>query len=276
MTSWAWDLEQNVRESTTFVVTHARDKSDGGPVALEGERDIYENNANMGARRERAMIERILPVWFVEIAVDTARKTLAGDPNEFLPRVDKAVKTFSAWGIKQEHLEAKLGGVPRDNWRDVDLATLVVLYQSLQRQETTVDEEFPDLRTGKSAKSVLEEAAADAGQAAPPAPAGDPPVRYDRDGAIAQLDALFTEAEVADNAARLAVLGMLVRADPKEPPVPVSAPADLTDENLAKAMAKLLAVRVGAQGKPRPVARVREDLLKLATAAGWKPAEEAK
>ena len=69
---------------------------------------------------------------------------------------------------------------------------------------------------------------------------------------------------------------MLVRADPKDPPVPVSAPADLTDENLAKALAKLLAIRVGAQGQPRPVARVRTDLLKLATAAGWKPAEETK
>ena len=160
MTAFAWDLQQNVRESTTFIVTHARDKSDGSLVELDSERDKYELNANMGARRERAMIERILPVWFVEIAIDTARKTLAGDPKDFLPRVDKAVKTFSAWGIKQEHLEAKLGGVPRDNWRDVDLATLLVLWQSLQRQETTVDEEFPDLRTGKSAKSVLEEAAA--------------------------------------------------------------------------------------------------------------------
>jgi hypothetical protein len=41
-------------------------------------RDIYENNANNGARRLREAIFAILPAWFKEEAKELCSKTLEG------------------------------------------------------------------------------------------------------------------------------------------------------------------------------------------------------
>jgi hypothetical protein len=67
MQAFAWDVETNSRNSSTFIVPHKRDQK-GGPKQLTDMRDIYENNANNGARRVREAIFAILPPWFVEEA----------------------------------------------------------------------------------------------------------------------------------------------------------------------------------------------------------------
>ncbi len=53
MQAWAWDQQTNTRSSNTFIVPHKRDSASGS--TLTSIRDIYENNANNGARRLREM-----------------------------------------------------------------------------------------------------------------------------------------------------------------------------------------------------------------------------
>ena len=147
MLAFAWDLETNTRSSTTFIVPHRRDRSqeNGGSVALTDMRDIYENNANNGARRLREMIFAILPGWFTEDAVAACYATLAADDSDGktrAERTDNAVKRFAAIGVTAAQLEQRIGA-PVSRWSDFDLAQIGVLYRSIQRGEVRKDDEFP-------------------------------------------------------------------------------------------------------------------------------------
>jgi hypothetical protein len=144
MQAWAWDVETNTRNSTTFIVPHARDTRDG-TKALTDMRDIYENNANMGARRLREMIFAILPGWFTEDAIAACHQTLtdnAGEGEQLAGRIEQAVAGFTALGVSIGQIEQKLGA-PSSKWVAADLAQLSVIYRSLKRGEATVEEEFP-------------------------------------------------------------------------------------------------------------------------------------
>ena len=68
MLAVAWDLETNTRASTTFIVPHYMDTKNGRKT-LSDLRDVYENNANLGARRVREMIFRVLPDWYTDTAL---------------------------------------------------------------------------------------------------------------------------------------------------------------------------------------------------------------
>jgi hypothetical protein len=142
MLAFAWDVETNTRSSNTFIVPHVRDTRDGAKQ-LTDMRDIYENNANNGARRVREAIFSILPPWFVEEAKDLCNKTLSdGGGKPLVQRVADAIKAFSAIGVTEGQLATKLGGKP-DTWAEHDVAQLQVIYKSLQRGEISKDEEFP-------------------------------------------------------------------------------------------------------------------------------------
>ena len=142
MVAFAWDLETNARASTTFIVPHKRDKKGGAEVLTEL-RDIYENNANMGARRLREMIFRVLPPYLVEMGKDACRESLEGGGGEpMAARVAKCLKLFADIGISRERLEAKIGAVA-DKWTPVDIANLGVSFQSIRRGEIDASEEFP-------------------------------------------------------------------------------------------------------------------------------------
>lgn len=142
MQAWAWDLEANVRVAQNFVVPHRRDK-DGGRVPLTQDRDIYENNSNMAARRMREAIRKVLPPWFTAQGEELCRATAGGDPTVPLPmRVAKAVALFGdSWGVKPDQLEAWLEA-PRNDWTVYDLGRLGALGGSIHRGETTVAREF--------------------------------------------------------------------------------------------------------------------------------------
>ena len=141
MLAFAWDVQTNTRSSTTFIVPHKRDKT-GGPVNLTDMRDIYENNANNGARRLREMIFAILPGWYTEAAVAACYETLNGDATDLPERVAKCIEGYGGRGISLKQLEQKLGA-PRSAWTAGDLAQLQVIWRSLQRGEISKDEEFP-------------------------------------------------------------------------------------------------------------------------------------
>ena len=145
MVAWALDLELNVRSSSTFLVPHARDKK-AGRVPLLDLRDVYENNANQGARRVREAIFAILPPAMLDEAIDLCRATLVdGGGRSLAQRVADAVAAFDGTGITLDRLEARVGakvGV----WTAHDIADLSTIYQSLKRGEIDIDTEFPDRR----------------------------------------------------------------------------------------------------------------------------------
>lgn len=145
MQAFAWDVERNTRNSNTFVVPHARDTKDGRKPIVDL-RDVYENNANMGARRLREAIFAILPTWFTEEAKDICSATLRnGGGKPLAQRVADAIKVYEGLGIVVDQLEQKQGR-KADKWTEHDVAALGVTYKSIQRGEITVEEEFPPQR----------------------------------------------------------------------------------------------------------------------------------
>jgi hypothetical protein len=149
MTAFAWDVQTNSRCSTTFIVPHKRDAR-GAVQVLTDMRDIYENNANMGARRVREMIFSILPPWFAEEAKELCNRTLAGGGGKPLAeRVTEALVSFAGLGVTRDQMEQKIGR-DADAWNDFDLASFRVIYRSIQRREATIEEEFPPTRVSVS------------------------------------------------------------------------------------------------------------------------------
>jgi hypothetical protein len=145
MQAWAWDVQTNTRSSQTFLVPHKRDKR-GGPEVITDLRDIYENNANNGARRLREAIFSILPPWFVEEAKDLCAATLRdGGGKSLAQRVTDAVKAFEGIGVTVDQIETKIGRKTA-KWNEHDIAQLTVTFKSIQRGEVTTEDEFPQQR----------------------------------------------------------------------------------------------------------------------------------
>jgi hypothetical protein len=146
MLAWAWDVQNNTRPTTTFLVPHGRDTKQDGRKQLTELRDIYENNANQGARRVREQIFAVLPPWFTEEAKATCRKTLEGGGGEPLAvRIDKMIEAFRALGVTDKQLVDRLAR-KADHWTPGDIAVLGVVYTSIKNGEATVEEEFPPVR----------------------------------------------------------------------------------------------------------------------------------
>lgn len=148
--AFAWDVQTNTRSTRTFQVPHQRMKS-GKRTPLTDLGDVYLNNQNVGARAVRECIFTVLPDWFVEAAEELCRQTLQnGDGKPLRQRIEEAVKAFhDAHGVKAAQLEDKLGR-KRGQWDAGDVATLQVLYMSIQRGEVTLDEEFTQERVTAS------------------------------------------------------------------------------------------------------------------------------
>lgn len=140
--AYAWDQQANNRSSRTFQVPHARMK-DGQRRPLTDLQDVYLNNQNIGARAVRECIYTVLPDDFVQAAEAICRQTLeAGEDGEPLSeRIAKMIAAFRALDVTQKQMETRLGK-KRSAWSAGDVADMGVLYQSIQRGETTTAEEF--------------------------------------------------------------------------------------------------------------------------------------
>ena len=162
MLAFAWDLQTNTRVTNTFIAPHRRDRKDGGKILTEL-RDIYENNANLGARRLRECIFAVLPSWLIEEAKRVCDTTLEGDDTKpFAMRIADCIAAFDGVGIIVDQLETKLGRRAQ-NWTTLDVVQLGVIFRSITRGEVTKDEEFPPARV--TGAEIL--------AAAGPAPTGD-------------------------------------------------------------------------------------------------------
>jgi len=142
MLAFAWDVQTNTRAMTTFIVKHGRDTKDGVKLLIDL-RDIYENNANNGARRLREQIFAILPKWFTQEAEDLCRKTLEDGGDAPLPqRIATLTDGFAKnCGITVDQLEGKIGR-KREQWTVHDVVTLGIVAKSIHNGETTVEDEF--------------------------------------------------------------------------------------------------------------------------------------
>jgi hypothetical protein len=147
MLAQAWDIETCIRSYATFIVPHKRDKGNKS-MPLLTMRDIYESNANAGARRLREAIFAVLPLRFCLEAQKLCTKTLE-DKNSAVPmheRVEELVNWYAKKGVKSDQLKDKVGK-PVGQWAAGDLALLRVIMHSLHAHETTIELEFPTVFT---------------------------------------------------------------------------------------------------------------------------------
>lgn len=168
MMAFAWDMQTNARAQTAFIVPHQRDTK-GGAKALTDMRDIYENNANMGARRLREMIFAVLPVWFREEAAELCRRTLEdGGGQPLVARIAGCIEAFAEQGVTKAQLERKMGR-RSDAFTAQDLATLTVVLKSIRRGEVRAEDEFARDELAAPAQGADPLEAASAGKPAPQA-----------------------------------------------------------------------------------------------------------
>lgn len=204
MLAYAWDQEVNLRVTSTFIVPHRRDKKNGSEI-LTDMRDIYESNANNGARRLRECIFRALPRAYTEEAQELCRLTLehgGGEPIE--ARREKLVEAFAALGVSPKRL-AKRVGKAVDRFTAYDLGELKIAYRSIRTGEADAGELFPD-DSGAEAASELRPASPPAQEArqepptAPPPPAptdGSLPLDAPETGAAVTIPITWPEAKSA-------------------------------------------------------------------------------
>lgn len=151
MQAYAWDLETNTMSVQNFTNLHVREVSEFDKVAgrkqtvlkpLVSTRDVYEINANMGARRLRARILAILPTDYVDAAIKECKKTIGGSSDEpLIDRVKKLVVAFGGAGVRQEQLEARLGRKIETMTVD-DLTEHLGIYNAIKNKESTVADWF--------------------------------------------------------------------------------------------------------------------------------------
>jgi hypothetical protein len=154
--SFAWDVQTNSRSSRTFISPHQKMRGQNR-VDLVDLNDVYLNNQNVGARALRECIFAALPKWYLNEAERLCRETLergTGEPVE--QRAAKAVAAFARLNVTEAQLTARVGR-PVAQWTPEDLASLEVVFTSLQRGETTVDEQFdvPKPAASVSAKDIV-------------------------------------------------------------------------------------------------------------------------
>lgn len=233
MQAFAWDVENNSRQSTTFVVPHARDV-DGEIKPLSTLRDVYENNANQGARRQREMILGLLPQWFVDEAVDLCRAALRkGEGDKTLDqRIAAAVEGFAeTFRVDRARLERRVGA-PISAWSEQDVADMRIVFRTLQRGESTVAEQFPT--SSVTVEDIVGPAAAAPPAAAPAAAAPEAPARIS-DRTWAKINARFVQLGVVGTGQSAQRRDVMCRILGRE----VTRPDDLTETDGETILANL-------------------------------------
>lgn len=169
MLAFAWDLETNTRSSHTFIVKHLRDTKQGTKKLTE-QRDVYENNANNGARRVREAVFAVLPGWFTEQATETCHATIQhGGGVPLQRRIASAIDGYAALPrpVTKQQLEQHVG-YDANQWTAHDVARLGVTFRSIERGETSVDEVFPRPENRVTTDELRAQQPGGAKQPAPP------------------------------------------------------------------------------------------------------------
>lgn len=160
MQAYAWDKESNVRSEQNFTNPHYREVK-RSMVRLTSERDIYELNANMGARRKRAMILAVLPSYLVKDAIAECKKTLAGKNDvPLIDRVNKMVSQFGKYGVTPGQIEKRLGRKV-ESMTTEDFVEYISVFNSLKDGATKPSEWFDAAPEASELDGKLKEMAGD-------------------------------------------------------------------------------------------------------------------
>ena len=156
MQAYAWDLETNAMSIQNFTNPHVREAK-GKAVKLTSQRDIYEINANMGARRLRSRILAILPNDLVESAIEECKKTLAGNNDEpLIDRVKKMVITFEKVGVSKKQIETRLKR-KIETMTAEDLTDYIGIYNAIKHGESKPSEWFESEPEASELTNILQE-----------------------------------------------------------------------------------------------------------------------
>jgi hypothetical protein len=229
MQAYAWDLQTNSRPTLGFQVPHKRDRErgNGGPQELTSMRDIYENNANQGARRLRECIEAVLPVWFVDRAKELCAQT--NDQGNGKPLPTRIADMLAAFGQQFSATEADIArrlGRPRAAWTGQDVAQLQVVFAAMRRGEVARDEAFPP----EPAPPVAVSALGPAPQSADTAPPAVDPAEDRR-----QMFALIRKVGLDGEPKRADRLAFLAAVSGR----PIGSSADLTPAEVSAAISQM-------------------------------------
>lgn len=156
MQAYAWDLETNAQSVQNFTNPHIREVG-GKAKLLTSQRDIYEINANMGARRLRSRILAILPNDLVDMAIAECKKTLAGNNDEpLIDRVKKMVVAFGKLGVTQEQIEKRLGRKV-DKMTVEDFTDYIGIFNAIKQGESKIAEWFEAEKVASDLTVALKE-----------------------------------------------------------------------------------------------------------------------
>lgn len=156
MQAYAWDMETNTISVQNFTNPHYREVS-GKMKKLTSDRDIYELNANMAARRLRARILAVLPNWFVEDCINECKKTLKGqNDTPLIDRVRNMLVQFEKISVTREMLEKRLGHLIEAT-TDEEFVDLVGIYNAIKDKQSSVSDWFEQPKTRNDMTDLLDE-----------------------------------------------------------------------------------------------------------------------
>lgn len=140
--TYAVDLENNTWSRSQFVVPHRRDVSEGAKD-LKSDRDIYEMVANMGSRRVRSNLERLIPSYVVDAALKTCKETLKkrDQLKPLAERIRSQVESFGRLGVTETML-AKWLKRPVSEMLENDYQALRTIGRGIKEGLTRIDEHF--------------------------------------------------------------------------------------------------------------------------------------
>ena len=154
MQAYCWGMETNTKSVQNFSNPHKRETK-FGISDLTSQRDIYELNANMGARRLRSRILAILPPDLVEDCITECKKTLKGDNSiPFADKIKSMVVGFQKLGVTQEMLENRLSH-KIDTLTPDELTEYVGIYNGIKGKETKIAEWFEQPKQASEITELL-------------------------------------------------------------------------------------------------------------------------
>lgn len=153
--SYCVDLETNTRQTKQFEVPHEY-KANGVMKKITDQREIYELVANNAARRLRACILGVIPIDFVEAAVDQCKKTIAkGNGEPISDRIRKMTASFKDLGVNQDMIEDYLGH-KMDLTTPEEIADLTAVFTSLRDKQAKRSDFFNIVEDSEEKQSVID------------------------------------------------------------------------------------------------------------------------
>jgi len=147
--TYAWDMQANIRTTIEFYVEYLW-KSNNQYKRIEDPREQYEHVANMSARRVRACLQKIVPAYVIDEAIDQCDRTLNATAT-----VDskKLLEEFGKFGVNQAMIEKRIGH-NLDVLNQQEYINLRKVYSTIRDGFSPVSQHFDVPETVETKKSV--------------------------------------------------------------------------------------------------------------------------